>query len=109
MTTTKIAQVRTARELPGSVVTSAVGASVRLNLMAKAPLGEGERSSFSALKPHGSPAAKLDRGPFVVVAPPSPGKTAGAADVTTTSEKVRHDQANDHQRERVRRDPCRDS
>ena len=126
MTTSKTGHDRSDQgQLPGLAAARPVRALVQLNLMTKAsttqqplceqplpvPLvsdGEGGRSALppAASPPTGSPASLPVRGPFAVIVKPS-SKTA--ADETTTSENVRHDQANDHQRERVRRDPRRDS
>ena len=113
-----------------SAVAWSVLASMRLNLVTKAstsqqrlgvahlPRGEGGRSGIPASPHHGFPAlpvsvstgwsgGRADRGrdPVVVIAPLSESDSV----VTATSEKVRHDQANDHQRERARRDPRRNS
>lgn len=123
MTTTKTAQFRTDTGLPAFGVARPARSLMQLNLMAKAStsqqcdslvpdspgalalgVGEGGRSSTPASQPPAlSGTAGSWRGPFVVFAKPK------SSDVTTTSEKVRHDQANDHQRERVRRDPRSDS
>lgn len=116
MTTPKTAADRTDGELP-SAASRPVRGSMQLNLMAKATTSQ-PRLSVSDLgeggwsRPHASPPRApgiKSSGPFAVITKPKHPQDLGAGVVTTTSEKVRHDQANDHQRERVRRDPRSDS